>query len=94
MPRGLGQVVAGSGAIDVPVHLGPSEDTGHATRSEAVFFAKSFGETWESRETVSAAAPEVRHFACPFSKHCPVRYEQVMNVCTTRPGFPLVKRVL
>lgn len=91
----FGQVFAGSSATDVTAGLGPSSrDTGHATRPQAAPSAKSFGEICERGEAISAAAPQVRYFGCPFSKHTPVRYEHVMNACVHRPGWPELKRVL
>ena len=94
-PEGFGQDFAGSSATDVTRCLSPpSRDTSHATRSKVSHSAKRFGEICESRETVTAAVPEVRYFACPFSKQDPARYELVRNSCTTRPGWKGVKRVL
>lgn len=91
----FGQVFAGSSATDVTDRLGTSSrDAGHATRSKAAPSAKSFGEICESGETISAAAPQVRYFGCPFSKYDPARYELVTNACTHRPGWEELKRVL
>lgn len=91
----FGQAFAGSSATDVIAGLGPSSrDTGHATRPQAAPSAKNLGEICETGETIPAAAPQVRYFQCPFSKHSPVRYERVMNVCTNRPGWVELKRVL
>lgn len=89
----FGQVFSGSSATNVAV--GPSlRDSRQATGSKAAPCTRSFGETCKNGEQISAAAPQVRYFGCPFSKHDPARYELVMNVCTHRPGWDELKRVL
>lgn len=93
--EGSGQDFAGSSSTDVTRCLSPpSRDTGHATNSKVSTSAESLGEICESGEAVTAAAPEVRYLACPFSKHDPARYEQVCNVCTSGPGWTELKKVL